>query len=218
LRLSFQARVELQRTARARRTVEEMRGIRRLETRVIAGELKGRALAYPRDPSLRPTMQRTKASVFDALGERIRGSVFVDLYAAAGGIGIEALSRGAAGVHFVERNPEALRCLEENLARCRAAPARAVVHRAAVIEFLRGGALLEIDPDVIWADPPYEGEETLLLLEFLGAVRYPVKALLLVEHRRGAVPENRWDGFDVLQTRDFGQSRVTYARLKGDGS
>jgi len=195
-----------------------MGGRRRLETRVLAGALKGRALSYPRDPHLRPTMQRTKASVFDSLGDRVRGAVFVDLYAGAGGIGIEALSRGATRVHFVENDAGALRCLEENLERCRVDRVRAIVHRGAVAEFLGTGALRDIGPDLIWADPPYEAGETRLLLAFFAAVRYPLKALLLVEHRRDSVPGDGWRGLEVLDTRDFGQSRVTFVQLKGDGS
>jgi 16S rRNA (guanine(966)-N(2))-methyltransferase RsmD len=193
-------------------------GRRRTETRVIGGDLKGRALVYPLDPSLRPTMQRTKTSVFDTLGDLVRGAVFVDLYAAAGGFGIEALSRGAARVHFVEKDEEALRCLDENLGNCRVGRDRAVVHRGTVMEFLGTGALRDIRPGVIWADPPYGTAETPLLLEFFRAVRYPLKALLLIEHRRDSVPADGWAGLEVLEAREFGQSRVTFVQLKGDGS
>jgi 16S rRNA (guanine966-N2)-methyltransferase len=193
-------------------------GRRQTETRVIAGDLKGRRLAYPDDPSLRPTMQRAKKSVFDKIEGLVRGAVFVDLYAAAGGIGIEALSRGAASVHFVERDEAALRSLARNLEDCRIAAGRAVVHRRPVMEFCGSGALRDIGPGVIWADPPYETGETRLLLEFFAAVRYPVNALLVIEHRGDSVPAEGWRGLDVLDARDFGQSRVTFVQLKGDGS
>ena len=186
--------------------------------RVIAGDLKGRALLYPRDPALRPTMQRTKASVFDSLGDRVQGAVFVDLYAAAGGMGIEALSRGAARAHFVEKDAEATRFLGENLVRCRVDPSRAVVHRADALDFLSGGALRDIAPDLVWADPPYGTRDARLLLEFFAAVRYPLKALLLLEHRRDALPAIAAGRLEVVETRDFGQSRVSWFLLKGDGS
>ena len=71
---------------------------------------------------------------------------------------------------------------------------------------------------MIWADPPYEGGETPLLLEFFAAVRYPLKALLLIEHRRDAVAADGWGGLEVLDARDFGQSRVTFVQLNGGGS
>jgi hypothetical protein len=64
-----------------------MAGANHREVRVIAGTLKGRVLLYPAGVGVRPTMQRTKASVFDSLARRIPGSVFVDLYAGAGGVG-----------------------------------------------------------------------------------------------------------------------------------
>lgn len=189
----------------------------RFETRVVAGAFKGRVLVYPRDPSLRPTMRRTKTSVFDSLRHLILNAVFVDLYAAAGGMGIEALSRGAARVHFVEANAAAVRCLRANLAGCGIGPDRAEVHHASVMEFLRSGALRAIDPDVAYADPPYDTEETRLLLEFFSSVGYPLKTLLLVEHRRDALSIDGFDGLTSVKTRDFGQSRVSYVVLKGDG-
>lgn len=189
----------------------------RLETRVVAGAFKGRVLVYPRDPSLRPTMQRTKTSVFDSLRHLVENAVFVDLYAAAGGIGIEALSRGARRVHFVEANGEAVRCLKENLAGCGIGPDRTAVHHASVMEFLRSGALRTIDPDVTYADPPYGTEETRLLLEFFSSVGYPLKTLLLVEHRRDVLSMDGYEGLTSVKTRDFGQSRVSYVVLKGDG-
>jgi len=87
--------------------------------RIGAGAYKGRTLRYPAAAGparIRPTAARTRESVFNALQDEVRGAVFVDLYAAAGGVGIEALSRGASFVHFVERDAVALAALEENLA------------------------------------------------------------------------------------------------------
>jgi 16S rRNA (guanine966-N2)-methyltransferase len=189
----------------------------RLETRVGSGALKGRRLVYPRDPELRPTMQRTRMSVFESIGDGIRNAVFVDLYAAAGGMGIEALSRGAARAHFVERSAEAIRCLERNLERCGIGPERGIVHRRAVIEFLRSGGLREIAPDFVYADPPYRSDEPRLLLEFFNSVEYPLKILFLVEHQKDVLSLESYERLTVLKTRDFGQSRVSFVLLKGDG-
>ena len=75
---------------------------------VASGAFKGRRLNYPRERILRPTMQRTREAVFDSLADAVRGGGFVDLYAGAGAMGIEALSRGAAFARFVEREPEVL--------------------------------------------------------------------------------------------------------------
>src|SRR5438093_490869 len=86
--------------------------------RVIAGLQKGRRLVGPKGPGLRPTADRVKEALFAILGPRIDGARFLDLYAGTGAIGIEALSRGARWVTFVESDPTALRVLRANLKMC----------------------------------------------------------------------------------------------------
>lgn len=196
-----------------------MKANRPAEVRVIAGTLKGRALRYPPGQGLRPTMQRTKAAVFDSLSSRVAGGVFVDLYAGAGGVGVEALSRGAARVHFVEMDPGAVSCLRDNLTRCRIGADRAVVHESRVVDFLRGGALRDIAPDIVYADPPYDAGEIRVFLEFINGIGYDLDALFIVEHRRDAPwlgsPLDVFGRLEVVEVRRFGQSCVSYIALKG---
>ncbi len=198
--------------------VRQVPGRKHHETRVVAGALKGKAIRYPSTLRLRPTMQRTRVSVFDSLRERMAGGVFVDLYAGAGGVGIEALSQGAACVHFVENDPLALRYLGDNLTRCEIDPLRGVVHPGVVIEFLRGGALRDIDPDVVYADPPYDADEIRLLLEFFDGIEYALAALLVIEHRREALSLDPYRRLVALRRKQFGQSCVSYIALGGKGS
>jgi 16S rRNA (guanine(966)-N(2))-methyltransferase RsmD len=84
--------------------------------RVIAGSAKGRHLKSPKGPGTRPIMDRVKTALFDILAGDVRGATFLDLFAGTGGVGIEALSRGAASATFVELSPEALKLVRENLA------------------------------------------------------------------------------------------------------
>jgi 16S rRNA (guanine966-N2)-methyltransferase len=191
---------------------------RHLEARVVAGALKGRRLVYPPDPSLRPTMRRTKSSVFESLRGELDGCVFVDLYAAAGGMGIEALSRGAREAHFVERDAAALRCLKENISRCRLDPSSAIVHDVPVMEFLGSGGLEMVRPDIVYADPPYDANETRLLLEFFDSIEYPLKTLLILEHRARREEIAELERLALVKVRRLGQSSVGYYVLKGDGS
>jgi len=144
--------------------------------------------------------------------------VFVDLYAGAGGIGIEALSRGAGRVHFVEVHRAALASLEANLERCGADPERAVVHAGRVMDFLASGALRKIAPEIVYADPPYDSEETPLLLEFFDGIDYPLETLLVVEHRRGTAPVERYGTLSVVRVRRFGESCVSYIAVGGNGT
>jgi 16S rRNA (guanine966-N2)-methyltransferase len=80
--------------------------------RVIAGEFKGRRLVTPRGNRTRPTADQVRTAALDALMPWLAGAHVLDLFAGAGGVGIEALSRGAAHATFVERDPQALRALE----------------------------------------------------------------------------------------------------------
>jgi 16S rRNA (guanine(966)-N(2))-methyltransferase RsmD len=160
-------------------------------------------------------MQRTKVSVFDSIAGRVVGGVFVDLYAGAGGVGVEALSRGAARVHFVESDPGAVRHLRDNLERCAMGADRAVVHAGAVIDFLRSGALREIGPDIVYADPPYDEGEIRVFLEFFNGIEYALDALLVVEHGRDTAGLDRFERLSVVEIRRFGRSCVSFIALGG---
>ena len=188
--------------------------------RIIAGELKGRRLSYPphSERLLRPTMQRTKESVFSSLQDDLYDAVFVDLYAAAGGVGIEALSRGARLVHFVESHRQALACLDENLEACEIPTSRAVVHRAEVERFLEGGGLDDPSIGLVFADPPYDaGIESLLAL--IDEKAYSHVRHIILEHR-GVMPGREWRHREVARERRFGDTFVTYLSPRttgGDG-
>ena len=181
---------------------------RNYQVRVLAGDLKGRMLKYPRDPAVRPTMQRTKESVFESLSADLKGAIFIDLYAGAGGIGIEALSRGAARVHFVEHGRAALDCLRDNLSRCRIDDSRYRVHATDVIDFLRASRSRDIRPNVVYVDPPYHSAGVPVLLEFLSRIDYPAGGMLVLEHPKDAAhaPER------LVRTRlrRFGQTSVSF--------
>src|ERR1039458_3160387 len=83
--------------------------------RIIAGSLRSRTLEAPPGLTTRPTSDRLRETLFNVLAPRIQGAAFLDLYAGSGAVGIEALSRGAARVEFVEREPKALKALRTNL-------------------------------------------------------------------------------------------------------
>ncbi len=124
--------------------------VARAEMRVIAGTAKGRALRSPRTPDTRPITDRAKESLFNILAPRVPGSRFLDLFAGTGGVGIEALSRGAAHATFVERAASALADIRHNLDATHLV-ANADVRGADVFAYLRGTAA---PFDVIFVAPP----------------------------------------------------------------
>ena len=122
--------------------------------RVIAGRLKGRRLKAPTWEGLRPTSDKLRETLFNILAPRIAGARVLDGYAGTGAVGIEALSRGAAHVTFVEKDRRAVRLIEENLAVC-GVKADYTIDIGDLVSVLRrrpGDALF----DLIWLDPPYD--------------------------------------------------------------
>lgn len=120
--------------------------------RVIAGTARRLPLKTPEGMDTRPTTDRIKETLFNMLQPSLPGAVFIDLYSGSGGIGIEALSRGARHAYFVENNRNAVACITENLRFTRLVD-RATVLRQDVLAALSG--IHEKEADVIFMDPPY---------------------------------------------------------------
>ena len=126
------------------------RGEHANQIRVIAGRWRGRRLRFPDLPGLRPTPDRVRETLFNWLTPALPGARCLDLFAGSGALGIEALSRGAAEVVFVERHPVAIRALRDNLARLNGAGAR--IEQAEALAWLRQpGTPFEI----ALLDPPF---------------------------------------------------------------
>jgi 16S rRNA (guanine(966)-N(2))-methyltransferase RsmD len=122
--------------------------------RIIAGTYRSRPLEAPAGLGTRPTSDRLRETLFNVLAPRIESAVFLDLYAGSGAVGMEALSRGAARVEFVERAEPALKVLRANLTRL-GLTAGFRIHAASVGTVLRrmkpGAAF-----DLVFLDPPYD--------------------------------------------------------------
>jgi 16S rRNA (guanine(966)-N(2))-methyltransferase RsmD len=131
--------------------------------RVIAGTHRGRRLSAPRGISLRPTSDKVREALFSILGTRIPGSRFLDLYAGTGAVGIEALSRGATLVTFVESDPTAVQIMRKNLTAC-GMLAQAELRPGSAQMFLRQPQSWNGPYDVVFADPPYADREAVELV------------------------------------------------------
>jgi 16S rRNA (guanine966-N2)-methyltransferase len=118
--------------------------------RIIGGSWRGRKLRFPQGPDIRPTPDRVRETLFNWLGGRVSGARCLDLFAGSGALGLEALSRGAAHVTFIEHDPRAARELGAHLAEWGAAGARVECQDA--LAFLRGTG----SPfDIAFLDPPF---------------------------------------------------------------
>ena len=170
--------------------------------RVVAGEAKGRRLAVPPGRDVRPTGDRVREAVFNALGslDAVEGADVLDLFAGSGALGIEALSRGAASVVFVERDRAAAATVEANLASTGLSGGR--LERRDAMDFLadRPGPF-----DLALLDPPYAYDGWDALLGVVPA------GLIVVESDREIVPGPPWD---VLRSRTYGGTVVLIARRR----
>ena len=120
--------------------------------RVIAGTYGGRRLQAPPGEATRPTSDRVREALFSILGDRLQDARVLDLFAGSGALGLEALSRGAATVTFVDSAPAAIRALRANL---EALGAEAEVVRADALRWLRSAPAAARQYDLVFLDPPY---------------------------------------------------------------
>jgi len=157
--------------------------------RVIAGTYRSRILKSLKGLALRPTSDRLRETLFNVLTPNIAGARFVDLFAGTGAIGIEALSRGAADVVFIENHPPAAILIRRNLESLGVNTGATVL----AVDALRGLAMLasrkkQVEPgfDYVFLDPPYAAaEDYSRVLEFLGFADLLVpRAIVVAEHRR----------------------------------
>lgn len=145
--------------------------------RVIAGTARSLRLKTPAGMDTRPTTDRIKETLFNMLQPYLADAVFFDLYSGSGGIGIEALSRGAGHAYFVENNKNAIACITENLQFTHFAD-RATVLKQDVLSALPG--IREREADVIFMDPPYDREYERQVLQVLNGLPYVTERTLIV--------------------------------------
>jgi 16S rRNA (guanine966-N2)-methyltransferase len=151
--------------------------------RVIAGKYRSRVLKGPGAQRLRPTSDRLRETLFNVLGPSLEDSLFIDLFAGTGAVGIEAISRGARETIFVESNPKAARLIRENLNILEIRQVAELIE-APALRGLERMATRHLLADFLFLDPPYEKTtEYLEVLEFLDASHLIApRGIVIVEH------------------------------------
>ncbi len=178
--------------------------------RVIAGSLKGRRLATPRGARVRPTSDKLRERLFAILGERVTDANVLDGFAGTGAIGIEALSRGAARVTFVERDARTVALIGENLRRCGLTGGYAII-RAEVGRCLPGGPF-----DIIVLDPPYDLPDLEGALAAVSALLAAGGVVVLEHARRRPVPGGV-GGLTRRRTVPSGDSQLSFYGVAAPG-
>ncbi|HEV8411256.1 MAG TPA: RsmD family RNA methyltransferase [Gemmatimonadaceae bacterium] len=180
--------------------------------RIIAGEWRGRQIAAPKGDSVRPTLDRVREAWMSMVHTSLPEARVADLFAGSGALGLEALSRGAAAVDFVENDPRTFRVLKENLESLGAGD-RGTLHREDAIGFVARRMMGEGDVrgagkgllyDVAFADPPYRKNIAVELASLW--LKTPFATIFGVEHESS---ETLPAGGD---TRRYGDTSVTIFR------
>ncbi|MEK6801632.1 MAG: 16S rRNA (guanine(966)-N(2))-methyltransferase RsmD [Nitrospirota bacterium] len=181
--------------------------------RVIAGLHRGRRLLGPRGQAIRPTSDRVKEALFSILGERTTGARVLDLYAGTGSIGIEALSRGAAHVTFVEADRQALRLLNSNLEQC-GLQQSANVCACQVSQFFRQATQWSGPYDIVFCDPPYQlTPELIAMAQEWNAGWLTDAAVVILEHGKKAEIPQTLGLLSQVKRYDYGDTALTRFQL-----
>jgi 16S rRNA (guanine966-N2)-methyltransferase len=181
--------------------------------RIIGGRLRSRRLGSPVPSGVRPTGDKLRETLFNVIGDRVTDSVFLDAYAGVGAVGIEAISRGAAMVYFVDRASLSTSAIRANLSRLEISEGCRVMQMdldRALRICLRDGVLF----DIVFLDPPYRRADFYQRdLERLG--RRPLllpEALVVAEHRRSQEMPESAGRLRRERTLDQGDSTLTFYR------
>ena len=183
--------------------------------RVIAGALKGRRLVTPRGRDTRPTADQVRIALMDILTPWLPGARLLDLFAGAGGVGLEGLSRGAAHATFVERDARALAALRQNVATLGLADVTRVLpfDVARVLDRLaRDGERF----DVVFLDPPYDTTLTTDTMAALGDGRLVAPGgTVVAQHLTKKAPVlTELPALARVRARRFGETTLTFFRAR----
>ena len=198
--------------------------------RISGGEFRGRVLSVPKGLDVRPTQDRVREALFSMLQNDIRGARFLDLFAGSGSVGLEALSRGAAEVAFVEQASRSFASLTQNIAMLKV-EARCSTIRADVYAWLSAAsnapncanglnapnAINGLGFDIAYADPPYavgteRGYATVLARLAEGGFVKP-GGLFIAEMTAGQAPDSA-PAWDLCRDRTYGQTRLAIYRRR----
>jgi len=183
--------------------------------RVIAGKYRSRQLRSLRGLDVRPTTDRLRETLFNVLAPQVEDSVWLDLYAGTGAVGIEALSRGARTVYFVEGSRKAAAAIRQNLTSLAIEEGCSVLERK-VEEALRLLDSQAVSCDVCFLDPPYRMEQAYgEVLGFLGQSRLLKPASIVVaEHDKHFDPGGKFGALERYRELKQGDAVLSFYKLR----
>ena len=181
--------------------------------RVIAGTARSLPLKTPEGLDTRPTQDRIKETLFNVLQNDIPGAVFVDLFSGSGGIGIEALSRGAKKAYFIDNSPKSYACIHENLIFTKLADKSIILKQDAVSALT---SIYEKEVDIIFMDPPYDNGLEENVLAVLQNMKYVTEdTLIIVEVSLQTDIDYASDfGFEIIKEKKYKTNKHIFLKRK----
>lgn len=181
-----------------------------MRVRIIAGEFGGRFIQAPPGSTTHPMGERVRSAMFNSLGETVRGARVLDAFAGSGAIGLEALSRGAESVVFVERNRVAQRVIAKNITSL-GVDEKSIVIKTTISNWLETADVTG-EFDIIFADPPYHNPQFSTASRLMGLLK-PGGTMILSHPGIGEVPIQ--DKTVVVDSRSYGEAHLTkFLRLE----
>ena len=181
--------------------------------RIITGKARGLKLTVPKNMEVRPTADRVKESLFNIISTKIIGARVLDLFAGTGNLGLEAWSRGAAAITFVDVSRESLRLVQSNIVKC---------HAEAAVQTIKGSAVSVIESlqrhdkhfDFVFCDPPYNKGWVQLVLTQLE--KFPILTdggYLIVEHAKHDEFGVLASCFELIRQETYGETILSFIRF-----
>lgn len=181
--------------------------------RIAGGQLRGRSVSTPTAGAVRPTQDAVREAVFSMLADILPGCSFLDLFAGSGCVGLEAWSRGASRIAWVERSPAVVRILRKNIAALCGEEAGTVLQTDAIAWLARPAQGVDAF-DIVYADPPYDEAPTLLrqVLNLLPTSGRLTPRAVFVAEQRADAPTPEAPGWTLLTRRRYGQTGILLFR------
>jgi 16S rRNA (guanine966-N2)-methyltransferase len=184
--------------------------------RITGGEARGRRLVTPRGLDIRPTSDRVREAIFSIIGQDLSGRQVLDLFAGTGSLGLEALSRGARSVLFIDHSPLSIRLIKKNLSRCGYMESGVVLKRDLIRGIPWHHPCLSGKIDLVFLDPPYASR---LIPPIVGEIaesqRLTDEARLIVESSKMQTLPADVGGLRLTDSRIFGDTRISTYALRG---
>ncbi len=181
--------------------------------RVIAGEARSLKLITPEGNNTRPTADRIKETLFNVIQNEVPASIFVDLFSGSGGIGVEALSRGANKAYFIDTDKEAIRCIETNLKHTKLFDKAMVLKQDAITAVSYS---IKETADIIFADPPYgQGFDKTLLAAIKSSKVANEDTLIIIEEEKHTDFSYAEDlGFDIIKEKVYKTNKHVFLKKR----